>query len=113
MLLASDTIPGLSHDVQPSSLSAPGATPSGTALPDVALKLGEQGEEDQLEDQEVTRVNLKVGDWMGSVVKHNPALSDIDKPPSTNLCLHRESYRSPVLPATAVQVTSVHCATLL
>ena len=92
MLLTSDTIPGLSHDVQPSSSSAPGATPSGTTLPDVALNFEKQGLDDQFEDQEVTRLNLKVRDWLGSVVKHNPALSDFDEPPSTNLCLHRESY---------------------
>ena len=74
------------------SLSAPGPTPSGTTLPDVALKLEKQGQDDQLEDREVTRLNLKVLDRMGSVVKHNPALSDFDKPTSTNLCLHRDSY---------------------
>ena len=34
---------------------SPGPTPSETTLPDVALKLEKQGQDDQVEDREVTR----------------------------------------------------------
>ena len=42
----------------------------------MALKLEKQDQDDQLEDWDVARLNLKVLHWMGSVVKHNLAVVD-------------------------------------
>jgi hypothetical protein len=79
-------------------VESPGANPIGNYSPRCGLKLEKQGQDNQLEDREATRLNLEVLNWMGAIWQRRETqsnlLSNFVKPPSTNLCF----YHNPIIP---------------